>query len=546
MTTISSSLNMTPSALKSKSLGSRSFKISINPRNGNTFGSLDKIELPLPSMNRTYADLRSAVVRGKIKTVHTTTPANADNVTCLDTNIYSVVDRLEISTSSAVLDNIPNFNVLMHTMKDMTNSMLNTNGISYDLLLNGGDMANPNMSQFIGSGDVTEGQRDFAMPLPSIGLLGIDKLLPLSAVESPMITLHLADLRDCLLSGTRKDDGTYDSAEDPDNYELSEIELFLNVVELTTESSALIEKSVGSTGFVIDYENVDVSQFQKGASVTSLTQNLATRVSALSKVLVVMRNSANLQNINQLTLSNRGHFNLSEASLFIAGNRYPNLPIKMTNVNQTQVLHELLLFEGGMGNAYYHSAFNIPKFIDYEEIDQINNNGVTAGTISNALHKALGGVVATNDANRNVAFVGSSADNQNFTHIRPATTFANATRNQAFKQLSNFAVENGYQPTQDERGNIDVRGATGLTRATAQKYISTFALGFQLSTFLNNENLYNNISTIGSNVSLELKFSGSPSTTDGNATSTTFNVYSFYHNIVVLDPTTRMWSVQSV
>ena len=155
-------------------------------------------------------------------------------------------------------------------------------------------------------------------------------------------------------------------------------------------------------------------------------------------------------------------------------------------------------------------------------------------------------VVATNDANRNVAFVGSSAYNQNFTHIRPATTFANATRNQAFKQLSNFAVENGYQPTQDERGNVDVRGATGLTRATAQKYISTFALGFQLSTFLNNENLYNNISTIGSNVSLELKFSGSPSTTNGSATSTTFNVYSFYHNIVVLDPTTRMWSVQSV
>ena len=42
---LASSLNLTPSALKSQTIGSRSFRISISPNNGSTFQGLSKLSL---------------------------------------------------------------------------------------------------------------------------------------------------------------------------------------------------------------------------------------------------------------------------------------------------------------------------------------------------------------------------------------------------------------------------------------------------------------------------------------------------------------------
>ena len=101
MASLSNSLNFTTSALKSKSLGSRSFRISINPVNGTTFrgsgaGGGGKISFQLPSMSRTYFDLKTATIRGKMKIVN----ATAANVDYIDTNIYSVIQRMETHVSN--------------------------------------------------------------------------------------------------------------------------------------------------------------------------------------------------------------------------------------------------------------------------------------------------------------------------------------------------------------------------------------------------------------------------------------------------------------
>ena len=48
MSALSASLNFTPSALKSKSLGSRAFKVTVNPQNGTTFTGLQKCSFQLP------------------------------------------------------------------------------------------------------------------------------------------------------------------------------------------------------------------------------------------------------------------------------------------------------------------------------------------------------------------------------------------------------------------------------------------------------------------------------------------------------------------
>ena len=94
-------------------------------------------------MSRTYANLKSAVLRGKIKCINPATDTAA--VCYMDKNIYSMIDRMEISCNNMILDNIPAFNVLVHSLSDLSSSALNTT--NYDLLLSGGDHQNPSLSQ---------------------------------------------------------------------------------------------------------------------------------------------------------------------------------------------------------------------------------------------------------------------------------------------------------------------------------------------------------------------------------------------------------------
>ena len=520
MSALSASLNFTPSALKSKSLGSRAFKVTVNPQNGTTFQGLQKVSFQLPSMSRSYFDLKTAYIRGQIKMVN----ATDTSVDFLDTNIYSIIDRLEVSVANQVIDNIPNYNVLLAAMRSMSNSVLNSNIVAYDMLLNGGDPANPNLSQPIGcTGD---GIREFAFPLPSIGLLGVDKFLPADVTENITITLHLADYRDAILQGN-----TTAST----NYELTEMELVIpRAVELTAESQALLDSSVGAAGYVMDYEAVESTTFSKTNTTLQVNQTLGTRVSALNRMLVVMRDSTNLQDAAQLSISNRSHHNLSEASVFIAGQQFPNIPLKHSTSNPCQVLTELLQFEGGFGDNQLSSNLNIPLTIDFNELD-VMNTGDADGVVIAHLQKAICGTLGANNDNLKFATVGTNAADQAFTHLRPAKAAHAAAANSAnvaFGRVTNFGIENGKQPTNYTK-------AQGLTRSIAQTSVGTFCLGFNLATF-NNDNLYNNISTIGANVSLNLKFSGSATA------NSTINVYSFYHQIVVLDPVTRQYRIESM
>ena len=406
----------------------------------------------------------------------------------------------------------------------MSNSVLNSNIVAVDLLLNGGDPNNPNLSQPVGcTGD---GIRNFAFPLPSIGLLGVDKFLPADVVENITITLHLADYRDAILAGN-----TTAST----NYELTEMELVIpRAVELSSESQALLDSSVGTAGYVMDYEAVESTTFSKTATTLQINQTLGTRVSALNRMLVVMRDSTNLQSTDQLSISNRSHHNLSEASVMIAGQAYPNIPLKHSANNPCVVLTELLQFEGGFGDNQLSSNLNIPLSIDFNELDVMNTGDADAVVISH-LQKAICGTLGAANDNLKKATIGTNAADQAFTHLRPAKSAhaaAGNSANVAFGRVTNFGIENGKQPTNYTK-------AEGLTRSIAQTSVGTFVLGFNLNTF-NNENLYNNISTIGSNVALNLKFSGQASA------ASTINVYSFYHQIVILDPVTRQYRIESM
>ena len=120
MASLAASLNMTPGSLRSKSLGARNYRASFAPVNGSSFKSLEQLKFQLPSVPRTYADLTTAVVRGKISSES----GAATDVCFIERNIYSIINRLEVSVANQQLDYIPKYNILVHAMSDLVISPL--------------------------------------------------------------------------------------------------------------------------------------------------------------------------------------------------------------------------------------------------------------------------------------------------------------------------------------------------------------------------------------------------------------------------------------
>ena len=523
MASLSSEMNFTPSALKSKSMSSRKIRLSLNPNNGSTFDSLSQIKFQLPSLPRTYCRLPSVIIKGRIQI----TGAQHD-VAIIERNIYSIINRLEVSVANVQLSNINNFNTLAHAMNDIGTDAFNVN-FSHDCLLAGGDPANKTLGQSVGrsaDGNAVE----FAFPMPSLGVFQIP-MLPCDVQENITMTLHLEDYRNAFLKAHG----------DITGYTVDNLELQCDLVELSVESQAALQSSLGGSPYVMDFEDTTATNFTKAAADTVHNQNIGARYSSLTRCLMVQRRSANLQSLEQASLSARSHAKLSEFQLKIGSTLCPQISIKNTAFNQTDVLAHLQQFEGlGYGNNALQSSLNTPALMDYATLDKVAKvaDGANAAALTTALqavqvalHSGLvGSTAATGTTNK----VGTLGDAQNVsTFIRPSTNAGQT--NAHFSRFSQFGVENAQLFLADGTTTNNV-GAAALTRAKVQREVGTFAVGLDLSVF-DSENLYNNVSSIGQNTEVVLKYYGAST----SAQAITF--YTFYNAIIQLNPITNMFEL---
>ena len=130
--------------------------------------------------------------------------------------------------------------------------------------------------------------------------------------------------------------------------------------------------------------------------------------------------------------------------------------------------------------------------------------------------------------------MGTLGDAQNVsTFIRPSSNAGQT--NAHFSRFSHFGVENALLLLAD--GTTDnIVGAAALTRAKVQREVVTFAVGLDLSVF-DSENLYTNVSSIGQNTEVVLKYYGAST----SAQAITF--YTFYTAIIQLNPITNMFEL---
>ena len=232
MASLSSDLNFTPSALKAKAMSSRKIRLPLNPNNGSEFNSNGIVKFQLPSLPRTYCRLPSILIKGSIHI----TSGDAEAVGIIERNIYSIINRLECSVANVQLSNINNYNQLVHCMNDIGSDAFNVN-FSHDCLLAGGDPANKTMGASVG---LVANKVDFAFPMPSLGIFQIP-MLPCDVQENITLNFHLEDFRNVFIKGSGALTG----------YTLTNLELQCDMVELSVESQAALQSSLGSSPYVI-------------------------------------------------------------------------------------------------------------------------------------------------------------------------------------------------------------------------------------------------------------------------------------------------------
>ena len=84
--------------LPRKAMGSRVSKIQVSARNGSTFNDGGQIQIQLPTMANSYANLGNAYLKFKVKAV--------GNAAHLDHTAYSLFNRMTTTSQSAVIDDL--------------------------------------------------------------------------------------------------------------------------------------------------------------------------------------------------------------------------------------------------------------------------------------------------------------------------------------------------------------------------------------------------------------------------------------------------------
>ena len=482
MSTFAQSLNYLD--LKRKSVGARNYRVNISPRNGGIHNASGNVQLQLPTIARSYADLSQAYIKLKLRT--------AGTAGFLDKNAYSLINRFQTSVAGTIIDEISQANVLLHALYDLGTSKESANGFPFECLGSAGDPVMPNLGKQIASNADTT----LCIPLPNIGVCGMERLLPLDVAEGLVITLFLETANDAFLKG---DAGTAH----PTGYQLSEIELIVPVTELSAESQNLLDQGLGENGYTMNIQSVNHTATSKETTNLNVNTNLGFRYSSLSAIMTVMRASTNVG--GQLCMSNRSHGNLKSYQINIGGQKYPQRAIEMEPANHSEVLAELLLMKNVLNDETHQMSLNRSTYFNYDTIDKLADDSNVAAIMA-AIHPGLAGVTS---AAGTAAKAGAAAS--------------------LVSQESQFNIEDGKLAT---------AGLAGCTRSKYGTDVGTFMVGVDLDVFKSNaDGLYNSLNTIGQQVTSEMVFSG-------NSTSAlTIDHYGFYNAVLIVDPVTRAFEV---
>ena len=319
---------------KQRAVASRSYRVKVNPSNGQTFTSGQTVNIDLPSnLAGTYLNWNQCYL--KMKATNVTSAIELDRC-----GAAGFIERVQCQTSGAQIFDCPNWNVLMTLLMDMDSSPAYKSGYGNVLMgTNGGFQA----GETLGAAET----RTYCIPftLHPFGLSTPHRLQPLFSLAPVQFKISLASKQ---LSGK--------STADTSNITFSEVELVCVFTELSPGAQSQVDSMTGGIYNILasSYQNVGTNMTDGSTAVTA---NLGVSVSSLERVIVCHRPTTSLAPAF-FNLGNRVKNHLTQYQIFVNGESYPARPVIVED-SCAEALAEFLLSDHSLVDFNKQSSFNL-------------------------------------------------------------------------------------------------------------------------------------------------------------------------------------------
>jgi hypothetical protein len=319
---------------KQRAVASRSYRVKINPSNGQNFTDGQNINIDLPSnLAGTYVNWNQCYL--KFKVTNNTAALTLDRC-----GAYGFIERIMCQTAGAQIYDLPNAACLMTILTDMDSSPVYKQGVGNVLI---GTRGGFQSGETLANAD----ERTYCLPfvLHPFAMSTPHRLTPLFSLSPIQFKLTLATKTFAGFST-----GTIGTLQ------FSEVELVCVFTELSPGAQAQVDQMTGGVYNILasSYQNVGTTMT---AGSTAVTANLGVSVSSLERVLVCHRPTASLI-AGAFSIGNRHKNYLSEYQILINGESYPARPIKVEGAG-AEALAEFLLSDHSLVNFDKQSSFNI-------------------------------------------------------------------------------------------------------------------------------------------------------------------------------------------
>jgi hypothetical protein len=327
---------------KRRAVASRSYRVKINPSNGQTFTGGQTINIDMPSnLSGTYCNWNQCYLKFKAN-------SQTEDLTLDRCGAYGFIERVQCQTAGAQIFDLPNWNVLMTILMDGDSSESYKAGVGNILLGTRGDVQS---GEVLGSSD-----RVYCLPfvLHPFAMTTPHRLMPLFSLSPVQFKITLSSKA---LAGV--------STAQTGALNFTEVELVCVFTELSPGAQSQVDQMTGGVYNMLasSYQNVGTTMAQG----TVVTANLGVSVSSLERVIVCHRPTGTVSSGSAFNLGNRIKNTLTQYSIFINGEQYPARPVEVSGKG-AEALGEFLLSDHSLVNFDKQSSLTLA----------VGSNGLTA------------------------------------------------------------------------------------------------------------------------------------------------------------------------
>tara|TARA_R110002020_G_scaffold432904_1_gene643002 strand:- start:479 stop:1804 length:1326 start_codon:yes stop_codon:yes gene_type:complete len=311
--------------VKRQSVAAVSRRIKSAPTNGATQNCGGQLRFSIGgNQPRSYANLEECYFKFKVTN-------NDTNTVEFDSgSAYSLFAGVDVLTAGSTLSSIKQYGLIMSLLMDSNTSVEHLSNVGHNLYGAAADGVRYHGAS-IGAG----ASRTVCLPWLLNGPVAStpQRYWYLGGVDDLQLVIDLEEAKTAFFQAA----GGLENAD----IVISDAELVFSTITLDADAQSMIEDSVGGIFRVLcqDYQHASATL---ASGVSALTAPLGFSRSSLERVLITHRNSANINNEQQVSLANRCTSDITSFNLSIAGQQYPARPITV-DANGSEGLAENLV-----------------------------------------------------------------------------------------------------------------------------------------------------------------------------------------------------------